>query len=275
LKAGLRLVYNGRLIVEGEWFGYNYEGKGALNSLIGEIHMKGFTPNPNKTDFIDRSEHVWDELSEAILRQLAPLISELRRASSEERITKAEKDRAREVAEELERTFASLDESLQVPFSEERNGVSGEPGSAEPGPGGRQPPTPRREPVTVVNPRGPNKNRRQPRTPPPEEAVGSLVRLLEKVTGGKRRPPLRIRSWEPTERFAWTKEGNQVWLDVNKSYPLYAALKGSKPYLAETAILCLCQSREGEQLSALDYMERVNLMLVKWAQVAGLSPHED
>ncbi len=61
IKAGLRLVFNGRLIREGEWFGYNYEGKGALNSLVGEVQMKGFTPVPNKTDFVDRGDDVWDE----------------------------------------------------------------------------------------------------------------------------------------------------------------------------------------------------------------------
>lgn len=270
LKAGLRLGHNGRLIREGEWFGYNYEGKGALNSLIGELHMKGFTPNPNKTDFVERSEHIWDELGQEVLQRLGPLISELRRASEDSRVTKAEKDRAREVAEELEKAFASLEVVPELPVSERGNGAS-----AGVGPGGRKPPTPRPPHSSVENPRGPNRNPRAPKTPPPEDAVGGLVRLLEKVTGGKRRPPLRIRAWESSERFAWTTEGAQAWLDINKSYPLYKALNGSKPYLAETAILGLCQPREGEPMSATEYMDKVNLMLVKWARVTGLAPVEE
>jgi hypothetical protein len=266
LKAGLRLVHNGRLVRDGEWFGYNYEGKGALNSLIGELDMKGFSPNPNKTDFLERSETIWEQLGQEVVEQIRPLISELRKASEESRVTKAEKDRAREVADELEKAFASLDETPDLAGDPGRNG-----GSAESGPGGRKPPSPRPPRPPVTYPRGPNKNPREPRTPPPEDAVGNLVRLLEKVTGGKRRPPLRIRSWEFTDRFAWNTEGAQVWLDINKSYPLYKALSGSKPYLAETAILALCNPREGESMSASDYMDKVNLMLVKWAQVAGLA----
>jgi hypothetical protein len=269
-KAGLRLSYNGRLIKEGEWFGVNHEGKGALNSLIGELEMKGFTPNPNKTDFVERSEDTWEQLGQQVLDQLRPLISELRRSGEESRVTKEEKDRAREVAEELERAFASLDE---MPLS--AGGTSGDAASAEAGPGGRKPAAPR-GPRQPVNPRGPNQNTRQPRTPPPEDAVGVLVRLLENVTGGKRRPPLRIRSWEFTERFAWTSEGSQRWLDINKDYPLYKGLSGSKGYLAETAILALCKPQEGEPMSAGEYMDKVNLMLVKWAEIAGLAvPSED
>jgi hypothetical protein len=244
LKAGLRLVYNGRLIREGEWFGYNYEGKGALNSLIGELHMRGFTPNPNKTDFVERSESIWEQLSEEVIKQIRPLISELRKATEESRVTKAEKDRAREVAEELEKAFASLD---QMPD------MDGDPGrdaaTAEVGPGGRKPPSPRPPRPPVINPRGPNQNPREPRTRPPEDAVGILPRLLENVAGGKRRPPLRIRSWEPTERFAWNREGAQVWLDINKEYPLYKDPALSLTWQKPPSWLCaglrkgnLCQS---------------------------------
>lgn len=266
VKSGLRLVYNGRLIKEGEWFGYNYEGKGALNTLIGELHMKGFTPNPNKTDFIDRSETVWDDLGQQVLDQLAPLISELRKSSEELRVTKAEKDRAREVADELETAMRSLREMPELPVSERGNGASG--GAGE---GGRRPPTPRPPRPTEPNPRGPSKRPRQPRTPPSDDAVGRLVRLLDGVMGGTRVLPLRIRSWHSSERFAWTPEGDKRWLDINKSYPLYRALKGSKPYLAETATLALCQPQETDSMSASEYMEKVNVILLQWAQVARLT----
>lgn len=264
VKAGLRLVHNGRLIKQNEWFEYNYEGKGALNSLIGELHMRGFTPVPNKTDFVDRGDKVWEELTESVLTQIAPLISELRRSGEVAGATKEEKERAREVADELEKAFAFPDEVPEAGISAGKNG-----GTAEPGPGGRKRPEPRPERALIQNPRGPNRNPRQPRTSPPQDAVGSIARLLEKVTGGNRRPPLRIRSWDSAERSAWTTEGAQRWLDINKSYHLYTSLGGAKPYLAETAILELCKSPEGEAMSAAQYIDGVNLMLLRWAQVAG------
>ena len=124
----------------------------------------------------------------------------------------------------------------------------------------------------MQNPRGPNKNPRQPRTAPPENPAGSLARILEKVTGGGRRPPIRIRGWgDGLERSAWTTEGAKVYLDINKSYPLYKYLQGAKPYLTETAILLLCGPNESEPLSASQYVEGVNLMLLKWARVVDQS----
>ncbi len=263
VKAGLRLVHNGRVIKAGEWFGYNYEGKGALNSLIGELHMRGFTPVPNKTDFVDRGDKVWEELGREVLDQLGPLISELRKSGEEGRVSKEDKQRAREVADELEKVFVSLSEMTEVGVSAENNGRT-----TEAGPGGRKKAEPQAGRTPVRNPRGPNRNPRKPQTEPPEDPVGTIARLLTKVTGGDTRPPLRIRSWDPSERSAWTTEGAKVWLDINNTYHLYQSLSGAKPYLAETAILHLCTPSEGEAMSAAQYLERVNLMLLKWAQVA-------
>jgi hypothetical protein len=226
--------------------------------------MRGFTPVPNKTDFVDRSDEVWEELASNVLGQLAPLIADLRRAGEEARASKEEKERVREVADELEKVFASVEEVPQLGLVAGKNG-----NRSEAGPGGRKKPEPRRERPPVQNPRGPNQNPRQPRTPPPEDPVGSVARLLAKITGGKARPPLRIRGWDSAERSAWTTEGQQVWLDINKKYPLYGSLSGAKPYLAETAILQLCKPREGETMGAADYLDRVNLMVLKWAHVAG------
>ena len=78
---------------------------------------------------------------------------------------------------------------------------------------------------------------------------------------------MRIRSWEASERSVWTTEA-QAWLDINKNYHLYQSFNGSDPYLAETAILELCKPREGEEMTATRYVDKVNLMLLKWSQVA-------
>jgi hypothetical protein len=263
LKSGLRLVSNGRLVREGEWFGYNYEGKGALNSLIGELDLKRFTASPNKTDFVERGDKVWDQFSQQAVEQLMPLITNLRQSGVEERVSKAEKERAAEVATELEKAFASLSDEAIRQLGDERDEES-----TETGPGGRRKRLAEpmhedvQEQIRVGTPP-------KPRTPPPEDPVGSLIRLLGKISGGNAKPPLRIRSWEPTERSAWTSEGPRVWLDINKSYHLYRSLGGRKPYLAETAILEFCKPHEGESMTAAEYVERSSLMLLRWHQVAG------
>ena len=262
LKAGLRLVHNGRVIKEGEWFGYNFEGKGALNSLIGELHMSGFTPLPNKTDFVDRSENVWEELRDRVLEHLSPLISDLRNSGEEGRVSKQEKQLANEVADELEEVFASLNDATDAGPDGSENGRE-----AGPGPGGRRKAAAQANRSPVRKPRGPNAKPSAPRTPPPEDPVGSVARLLAKVTGGERRPPLRVRSWDSSERSAWTTEGAKAWLDINKNYHLYQSLRAAKAYIAETAILLLCAPSNGDSVPADQYIERVNLMLLKWDQL--------
>ena len=88
VKSGLHLVLNGRLICDGEWFGFNHQGKGAFNSLFGVLHMTGFTAVPNKTDFVDRGDQEWEDLSKSVLQQLSPLIAELRGSDSTVRVSK-------------------------------------------------------------------------------------------------------------------------------------------------------------------------------------------
>ncbi|MSQ61585.1 MAG: hypothetical protein EXR43_03265 [Dehalococcoidia bacterium] len=260
-KAGMRLVLNGRLIKEGEWFGYNYQGKGSLNSLIGELDLKNFKPSPNKTDFVDAADVVWEELGDEVVKQLQPLISELRRVGEETRVTKEEKGLVREVAAELGEVLKALSEGDE--FEESLPPVE----SVEAAPGGRKRAKAGLPREPVKNPRGPNKNPHTPRTSPPEDPVGSINRLLARINEGKGQPPLRIRGWDETERSTWTTEGTQAWLDINKNYPLFVSLRGRKPYLAETAVLELCKPREGEALSAAEYIGKVDLMLFRWSQL--------
>ncbi|MCH8092663.1 MAG: hypothetical protein IIC57_09985 [Proteobacteria bacterium] len=96
------------------------------------------------------------------------------------------------------------------------------------------------------------------------DPVGTLPRLLENITGGSTRPPLRISAWDPSERSTWNAEGSRMWLDINKNFPLYQSFKGMKPYVAETAILELCKPKQGEPMDARQYVEHVDLMLTKW-----------
>jgi hypothetical protein len=269
IKSGLRLIHNGRLIAQGEWFGYNYEGKGALASLIGDIHLSGFRPNPNKTDFVDRGDQVWDGLSEAVLEQLKPLIATLRKSGDESRITKDEKKRVSEVADELEKVFQAIHEA-PVDLA---GGAVGSAVVTEAKAAGRRPPSASSSAHRgATNGGNAAQSPRQPRTPPPDDAVGKLARLLSKISGGRARPPLRIRAWDETERSSWTNEEGGQFLDINKNYHMYRSLQGHKAYLAESAILQLNAPKEGESVTAAEYIERVSLMLIKWAHVVSSGP---
>lgn len=89
------------------------------------------------------------------------------------------------------------------------------------------------------------------------------------MTGQGVRPPLRVKAWDAAQRSAWTQEDGRIWLDINKHYPLYKVLRGAKPYLAETAILELCKKLcEADGASVAEYLDRVNLMLVRWSEIA-------
>ncbi len=268
IKSGLRLIHSGRLIRDGEWFGYNYQGKGSLNSLIGELHLTRFTPLPNKTDFVERGDEVWDELGERITALLQPLITELRAGSPETKVTKREKELAQEVADELGRVLASWNNPTAP-------GVDGseEPDASNVGPGGRKRPQARHRRPAVINPRGPLESPPTPRTVPPDDPVGKLIRVLERITGGSTKPPLRVRPWDPAERSARGVDGK--WLDINKNYPLYKSLGGAKAYIAETAILEICKPAEGEVLTASQYIDNTALLLLKWAQEAGAGSAQD
>jgi hypothetical protein len=262
LGSGLRLLHSGRLICDGEWFGYNHSGKGALDSLIGELHLERFTPIPNKTNFMERSDDVWEELSAGVKQQLQPLIAELRAGADERRVTKKEKQVAREVSEELGRVLASA-----FPGSGDQSGAEG----SEPGPGGRRPPREGTEGARPRNPTGRDVGK-TPRTAPPEGAVGNLARLIARINGGDTTPPIRIRAWGSSQRSAWVKDDGDAgrqWLDINKNYPIYVRLGGDKAYVAESAILQLCEPREGESMSAAEYSKQVQLWLWKWAIETG------
>ena len=261
LKSGLRLTFNGRLVKDQEWFGYNYEGKGALNSLIGELELRGATPNPNKTDFVDRGNTYWDEFGEKVLRQLQPLIAELRHSAEVKRVTRQDRQLAQKVSKDIQTVCSQLS---GLPLSGQ--GQAGLNGTAA---AGRKPPTGHSlNGSQGRNGSDPNRKRPQPRTKAPQDSRGRLQRLVEEVTQGHKPPPVRVRSWDSNERSTWSTEGRRMFLDVNRAFPLYDQFNRPEAYIAETAILELCKPRAGDEpVNPDDYLDRVNLMLLRWSQL--------
>jgi len=104
-RPGFRLFANGRLIREGEWFSMNPYQKGALSSFSGELEIHGLIANLNKTDFVERSDMIWEQLSAEVLRQAAPILDELRGASEPTRVTDRDRRLAKLVRRELEKVL--------------------------------------------------------------------------------------------------------------------------------------------------------------------------
>jgi len=101
--------------------------------------------------------------------------------------------------------------------------------------------------------------------------VGELSRLIAKLLGGTSVPPLRLKVWDESERSTWAADEGTTkqWLNINKAYPLYKALRGDGAYIAETAILEICKHEAGQ--SPESYLAKVNLLLFRWAAEAGLA----
>jgi hypothetical protein len=259
VAAGLRLLSQSRLIREGEWFGYNHEGKGALNSLVGEVRVRGFRPNANKTDFVDRSTEAWKQVGDQILDQLQPLISRLRRSGEEARATKAEKKRATRVWEELSQILKEMATSRSDGGG---NGLSGDQEGIEPaGRAAPQDATTRRS--AFVSGNGSDQT---PQTPPPQNAVGALHRVIPRREAGL--PQFRIDSWDRHQRSAWVCEDGRQVIKINKSFPCYQMAEGREEYLAETALLEFFV-RDPECPNPKELVDRVSRVLAKWGSDRG------
>ena len=75
-KAGVRTVFNGRTITEGEEFGHYLAGRGTLQRLVGEIQVTGVRPNTTKTGWHQDSPE-WQAVEQFMYEQMSPLVAEL------------------------------------------------------------------------------------------------------------------------------------------------------------------------------------------------------
>jgi hypothetical protein len=258
IHGGMRLLYQKRLISEGEFFGHHAEGKGLLQSIIGEVEMNHVPPLSNKTAFKQGTPE-WEEVAEAMHQELAPIISEFRRAADEMPVSREERKKANAVRRQLS---VALRELASRP-----GGADGGGEGREPHHGGRRPPRPR------DTRKDPTRNRaaseRQPRTEAPADAVGVLLRLRRRLRRSQDVPPIEIRALEPSLRSEVIRSADEITaIVINKAYPLYVELNGNEAYLAETALLELLMPAEGEKTPVAEYIGQVNAALFAWAQVA-------
>jgi len=254
IAGGMRLLRQGRLICDSEYFGHrNFLHKASLGMLIGEVELTAKVPVlPNKTGFdIDSPE--WDESQKVMYAVLKPHIEALLKQKEEETVTREEKKRVSQVRSLMIEAFKLLSkyEGLYGRFGEDR---------------GRKRPERRedqklpKEQDTKEEDEHITHKEHEPRTPPSEDAVGRLRRL------GKM-PEWEPRVLEPEIRSEWGEKNGNRCLLINKEYCLYAERGGDDFYIAETAALQLARPEEDEKLTLKEYLNAVDLLMRAFCEV--------
>ncbi|MDE3094717.1 MAG: ATP-binding protein [Chloroflexota bacterium] len=242
LRAGIRTIFNGRLITEGEEFGHYLAGRGPLQRLVGEIEIQHLKPNTTK-DGWDTSSPAWVAVTEYMHTHMQPVVAFLREMAEKQSVPRELRKRANAIRDEVERILRNLDQDQAAA----QRGAPSDATAAE----GRQPPSPR-EPVDATPRGGHPVEKRTPRTPAPDGAVGHLLRKLRRglpgidfdALGGQDRSQMR------TDPFT---------LVVNTDYPLYKGIGNTDEYLVETYVLGLLESEltDGSASALVVELDRV------------------
>lgn len=256
IRAGIRTVFNGRLITDGEEFGHYLSGRGSLQRLVGEIHIRGLKPNTTKDNW-DRDSHAWSAIEDFMNEQMKPLVVFLNQVGERSAVSREQRKRANDVRRQVEEALRRLSRSTEQISP---NGVSA---SNHDLPLGRKRPEPRENSAAErrgSRERGPIVNR----TPSPSDAVGRLLRRYQ--TGV---PPVDFDDLgRGNKRSDWRDSAGGREVVVNTSYPLYAELGETEGYLAETIILHLLrEDKETCVLSAVEAATRLDQMLWAWQEV--------
>ena len=263
----------GRLIRDGEYFGHAGDTKGSLASLIGEVELGFAQPNIMKTDF-DRSSQEWGEVEAAMHGFLTPIVREFQKAGDKRGVTREERKALGAVCEELAETFRRLQENrlwtgsaaIQDEFAEKGN-LPAEP--PVPGYSGRRKPG-SKSMQEKAGGNGSGEGKRPTGSAllaNPEGAVGRMIRLLNKVSGGGLKPPAILDAFDPSMRSGWRTDGGESRLVVNTAFPLYQEFGAVAGYLAETVVMELAKPLEGEEKNVGDYLAEVNTITAAWARI--------
>ena len=272
IQGGMRCLYQGRLVREGEYFGHAGDTKGSLASLIGEVEVGFVQPNIMKTD-LDRSSAEWIEVEKVMHQFLAPIVREFLKASEKRAVTREEKRTLSSVCDELAETLRRLEEDRSLANSPNTANALADRGefNVEPpvlGYGGQQ--RPQAAPIKDSAPAKGQKRQsgvKEPSlVPQPEDAVGRMIRLLAKVSGGGLRPPAILDAFDPSMRSGWRTNG-ETKLVVNTAFPLYQEFGPAPGYLAETVVMELAKPLEGQEKTLANYIAEVNQITSAWARV--------
>lgn len=223
LPHGIRTEHNGRKITDGEEFGHNLSGRGALMRLYGEITLSGGTLRPNqlKTGWPHDSDE-WQVLDAYMNEVMRPVVHRLNDTAEAKPVTRQERKRANSARRRVEHALNRL---RQLETLANRGSIP-----VNTGPGGRSSPTEKTEP-TSPKPSDRTRNPVTNPTPPPRDPVGRLIRKI----GGM--PPVHLDGLgDHSPRTEWRQEENQRSVVVNTDYPLYQSLGGIEDYVFESLV---------------------------------------
>jgi len=265
LKGGIRTLFKGRLITEGEYFGHYGEGKGLLASLIGEVHLDWCSPVPTKTAW-RRDSKEWYEVEEVMKGILAPIIKAFREAAEKNPVSREDRKRVNDVHRQLNEALKRL-ATAGVEAGSAANDTKittlDKTGRKRP----HQDNSKGAEESAKATERthGPTRNA----TPPPPDAVGKLKRLAERLDKAGGFPPLRLKPRDKAIRSATETEDGKKVIVINTVHPMYRDTDGAESYMAETAILeMLRPDDDGDGLRAGDYYGQHLQLLNTWYRVA-------
>lgn len=254
VSGGMRLLRRGRLICDGEYFDHpNFRHRASLGNLIGEVELNKVPVLPNKTGF-DTDSPEWEAASKVLFDILKPHVDELLRQREEDTVTREERRRVSDVRDMMVRAFTLLSKYADA---SSRLGEDA----------GRKPPEASTEAGPVTEPSRPEEDRlvrarREPRTPPPQEAVGRLQRLTSM-------PDWELRVLQGHIRSEWSEREGRACLVINKKYRLYEERDGDELYIAETAALMLVARESEGQQDLSEYLHGVNRVMQAFCEVYG------
>ncbi|MBN9493294.1 ATP-binding protein [bacterium] len=251
LKAGIRTVFNGRLITDGEEFGHYLAGRGSLQRLVGEIEINHLRPNSTK-DSWDKSSVGWGAIEDFMHAEMQPLVAFLNSLVEGRSVSRQQRKRAEGVRRSVEETLKRMQARATA------NGTL--PDSKEVGPGGRAHPKP--EGGAATPPGGGTRGAVKNPTEPPADPIG---RLLRRVRTGV--PPIDFDDLGPTSRTQQLMTDAGPRIVINTAFPLFPRLGETEEYLAETVFLHLLTDDAESSLAPKDLGERLNELLLVWAEV--------
>lgn len=246
IKAGIRTIFNGRLVSSGEEFGHYLAGRGSLQRLIGEIRIVGFNPNTTKTGW-DKDSPKWLAINDFMYKEMQPVVSFLNQLGESRPVPREQKKRAERVRQLVEAALKRLAAGGLPGF----RGLRGDSDA----PGGRKPPTP--DGGGSTKPNGHGRSSVKKRTPAPEAAVG---RLLRRFSGGV--PRIDFDALGKGLRSQWRESPEGRVIIVNTSFPMYSRIGETDDYLFETVVLHLLAEEE-DPLSYADARQKLDEIV--WA----------
>lgn len=170
---GIRTEYNGRKITDSEEFGHNLTGRGALMRLYGEVAISGggLRPNQLKNGWPLDSD-AWQKITVEMYEQMSGTVSKLYEIADAKPVSRQERKRANSARRRAEAALKRLE------AIEKLSGSGTIPSIVRPA--GRKSPTPSSNSVDDQEPTPSDSKptERTPRTPPPVNPVGRLLRRV-------------------------------------------------------------------------------------------------